>query len=594
MIPNSIRLALCFTFALVASPALSQISRGDDTSRLIVGSEQSPELDRRQVELLHHLMSDLRPGDTRAILRARHLEMFHTADIDGRPGITADDTAIFAARETARQRARLAGTVFADDLDGDNTVTVDELRIAGQLDAIYTGRGQSSASILSAEQIATLADAYAQKRLSEFDLDLDRRLTMADINASISTDPASPPRGLKIAPEAFDSNSDGRITEPEMRAELDRWISWLDRDANGVISAEEIQEKWRDVQRADALLNRRSGPGQNKCVLPPIASTDEVVVIHARTGSAFVDLTYGGDFAEPVYMGEVVVPAGDAPLWIIGSFGQNMLIRLDGAVSRVAGLISVAATTGMTGHPPGATVVQTRCHAGFLGMQIVEPGQTGSDAMAAAFARSLRRDAVPVLAQDTIGRLDLATGQNDAKVRLQGDDTPPATGGAQYTRDALYLFSPGGFHDFAPGEVAVPKGVQARDRLLLPLEAGLLQLIDLGLVEPVVSPRSGVIRRVSPGSPAPKASAQDQASGSALIGGMLYHRTDDGGWIGREPLTYVAAAQPRLPPGLNGTRGIRLVVTKSPTETRLDSTMPTCRVPGMFNNQPPSDDDCLR
>jgi EF hand len=593
MMNNFIRIAVCFAAAVVTSPALSQVSNGNDTSRLIVGSDQKAELDRRQVELLHHLMSDLRPGDTAAILRARQLEVFYASDIDGKPGITADDTAIFAARGTARERARLVGTLLADDLDGDNAVTVDELRMAGQMDGISGGRGQSSASVLSAEQIATLAEAYAEKRLSEFDLDLDRRLTMADVDARISTDPASMPGRFMIPPDAFDTNSDGRITESEMRIELDRWIKWLDINADGVISPTEIRERQRLIQRSDALLNRRAGSGQNRCILPPIASTDEVVVIHAKTGSAFVDLTYGGNFAEPVYMGEVVVPPGDTPLWIIASFGQNMLLRIDGAADRVAGLISVAATTGMTGHPPNASVVASRCHAGFLGMQVAEAGQSGTDAMAASFARALRRDEVPVLAQNTIGRLDLATGRNDAAVRLAGDDTPPAEGDVRYTRETLFMFSPGGFHDFAPGEVTVPKAVEARDRPLLPLEAGLLQLVNLGLVEPVVSPRSGVIRRIAPGSAAPKASAQDLASGSPLIGGLLYHRTEDGGWIGREPLTYAASAQPRIPPGLNGTRGIRLFLTNTPNQTQLDSTPPACRRPGLFDNRPASGDECL-
>lgn len=593
MIYDSIRVAVCLSLAVVASPALSQVSRGNDTSRLIVGSDQKPDLDRRQIELLRHLMSDLRPGDTTAILRARQLEMFYASDIDGKPGITADDTAIFAARATARERARLVGTLLADDLDGDNAVTVEELRMAGQLDAVSRGQAQSSGAILSAEQIATLADAYAEKRLAEFDLDLDRRLTMADVDAGISTEPASTPQRFRIPPDAFDTNSDGRITEREMRTEMDRWINWLDINEEGVISGTEIRERQRLIQRSDALLNRRAGTDQNRCVLPPIASTDEVVVIHAKTGGAFVDLTYGGDFAEPVYMGEVVVPPGDAPLWIIASFGQNMLLRIDGAADRVAGLISVAATTGMTGHPPNASVVASRCQAGFLGIQVSEPGQSEADAMAASFARALRRDKVSVLAQNTIGRLDLATGRNDAKARLAGDDTPPAEGDARYTRDTLYMFSPGGFHDFAPGEVTVPKAVEARERPLLPLEAGLLQLIDLGLVEPLVSPRSGVIRRIAPGSAKPKASATDLASGSPLIGGLLYHRTEDGGWIGREPLTYAASVQPRIPPGLNGTRGIRLILTNTPNQTQLDSTPPTCRRPGLFDNRPPSGDECL-
>lgn len=593
MISISIRMAACFALTVIAPYAFAQVSNGNDTSRLIVGSDQKPELDRRQIELLYHLMSDLRPGDTAAILRARHLEVFYASDIDGKPGITADDTAIFAVRGAARERARLAGTLLADDLDGDNAVTVDELRMAGQVDAVSRGQGQSSASGLSAEQIATLAEAYAEKRLSEFDLDLDRRLTMADVAAHISADPAAASQPLRIPPDAFDTNSDGRITEPEMRTELDRWIKWLDINADAVISATEIRESQRLIRHSDALLNRRSGEGQNRCVLPPIASTDEVVVIHARTGSAFIDLTYGGDFAEPVYLGEVVVPPGNAPLWIIASFGQNMLLRIDGAADRVAGLISVAAPTGMTGHPTKASVVASRCHAGFLGIQVTEPGQSGTDAIAASFARALRRDKVPVLAQNTIGRLDLATGRNDATVRLSGDDTPPAEGDARYTRDTLYMFSPGGFHDFAPGDVTVPKEVEARERPLLPLEAGLLQLIDLGLVEPLVSPRSGVIRRIAPGSAKPKASAQELASGSPLIGGLLYNRTEDGGWIGREPLTYAASVQPRIPPGLNGTRGIRLVLTKTPNQTQLDSTPSSCRRRGLFDKLPPSGDECM-
>ncbi|MCU9846932.1 hypothetical protein OEZ60_02845 [Defluviimonas sp. WL0024] len=588
-------MALILITASAGSPALSQIKSGDDTAPLIVAPE-APELDRRQVELVRYLLSMIRESDTAAILRARVFEAFYIADVDGEPGITADDTAIFAARERAERRARLGAAMLGDDIDGDGAVTLDELRIAGRLAGMRDGigAGRPAAPVQSAAQVEMLAEAYALKRLIENDFDHDGRLTIADADIQIAAEPRPERSNFSPPPDAFDANADGRITEREMQTEFDRWIAWLDADGNGVISGEELRERETVARRSEALINRRTGSDANRCVLPQIPPADDVVVIHGKTGSGFVDLTYGGPFDQPVFMGEVVVPAGDRPLWIIASFGQRMLLRLDGATDRVAGLISIAATTGMTGHPKQALAVETRCHVGFLGIRTVEPGQTGSEALTASFVRALRRDDVAVFEIDTIGRFDLATGRNDPTIRLAGDDTPEATGDARFTREALFLFSPGGFHDLDPGDVAAPGRVRAADRPLLPLEAGLLQLIDLGLVEPIATPRSGLVRRVPPGAKPPARTAQDRATGSPLIGGLLYHQTGDGGWIGREPLSYYAPVQPRIPPGLDGTRGIRLIVAKATDKTLLDSTAPGCRAPGLFDSGPPSDDACLR
>jgi hypothetical protein len=136
--------------------------------------------------------------------------------------------------------------------------------------------------------------------------------------------------------------------------------------------------------------------------------------------------------------------------------------------------------------------------------------------------------------------------------------------------------------------------VDLRERPLLPLEAGLLQLIDTGLIEPLVSPLSGVIRRIPPGSTAPQPSQKDLASGSPLIGGLLFHKTEEGGWIGREPLTYIAHTQPRIPPGLNGTRGIRMLIAKAPRKSPSGSTQSGCHRPGSLDDQPPSGDECVQ
>lgn len=589
-------LALCLVAAVYTSVGKAEITFGNSNPSLVVSPNHTPELNRRQVELLHFLMSRLKPGDTTDILRARHLETFYVADIDGKAGISADDTAIFVAREMAYRRGRLIGAMLGDDLDYDNTITLDELLIAGRESTMKSGSGRANApgTIYTPEQIAMLAEAYAKRKIHEQDLDGDGRLTMSDIDMRLSTNPIIAPKRFKIPPDAFDVNSDGRITEKEMRSELEHWIEWLDVDTDGVITTNEIKDRRVVVLRSDAHLNRRAGPNQNRCILPPIASTDDVVVIHAKTGSAFIDLTYGGEYAEPVYMGEIVIPEGNKPLWIIASFGKLMLLRLDGATDRVAGLISVAASTGMVGHPTNAYSVKSRCHAGFLGIQIREKGQSQSESLSSLFARALRREAIPVYTQDTLGRLDLASGRNDTTTRLAGDDTPEAPGDARYTRNALYFFSPGGFHNFEPDEIAVPKEIRVSERPLLPLEAGLLQLIDLGLIKPVVSARTGLARRIPPGSQPPAQTAQERAAGSPLTGGFLFHKTGNGSLVGHVPLNYVASIKPRIPPGLNGTRGIRLEVTNTQSDSRIDTTPPACRVRTPFDKSPPSDDECMR
>lgn len=509
-------------------------------------------IERRQI-----ILDETRSNDTTGTVRARLLLKLASSDLDGIPGFSAEDLDILVQVRVAQQRSKEIASMLRYDLDGDFVVTGDELELSG-FASINERFGRTLQGIIpNAEQRVEGTKQFVARAL-EADANGDGRLTLDDLDQRMEAaeDRIRTSQRQLGVPWAFDVNVDGRITEPEMRRDVDANLAWIDADANGVIVKSEIDAARAEIRKT-VSSTRRLQVKPRGCQLPAIPKDAKILVLAGDGGTGLTDLLFENSQGLPVTLAEVDVPTGDAPLVILASFRNPTILRIDGAADRVSHVVGLARPVGALG-AESAKSVQTNCPIGFLGIRIKEQGEAG---LRSQFARLLRGRDFDLIEKQFIGRVEFVTGANNTRNLLSGHDTPEVEGDARLVRDTLLRFSPGGFHIVDPRAVQSMTAVQTRTEW--PLEAGLLQLIAEGAIKVQTSPTSGVTRRIPQSdSYASQLDGMRRAPGqnTVMSDGFIFSRMPDGSWVGRDPVTIIVNRKITMPIGLTDRRGLRVVV----------------------------------
>ncbi|OYX44459.1 MAG: hypothetical protein B7Z02_04985 [Rhodobacterales bacterium 32-67-9] len=543
-------LALAFALAVIATSATAEIKfvRPGEVPPDRLADPDMGALDLNAIYRGIDLLDRVRPRGSRGVIIGALVNDFTRDDIDGSPGITDADRELAARVEISQARARTSRPWAENDLDDDGIVTREELLIVGRVKVEDSARRQKfeTAIGLTDQQREAMVLDHVERFLG-LDRDGDDAITYDEAIFSVDADRIQTrvrTEGGALKP-IWDADGSGTITEAEMRLSADRLLDLIDADANNMVDAEEAKVARQALFKARARADDPSRGNRVQCTLPEMPGAAEVAVIQGDSGSAVTNLAFDVPNDPVVRMAEIVVPQGETDLYLIASMRTPTVLRLMGpGEGRVKAVVGVAAPVALSGG--GASLANTPCHRGFLGIRIKEPG-----GISAEFGRALGRDDLRAVVAERLGRVDLGTLTNTPDVVLQDDVLPVMEGDGQFIIDRFLSFDPGGYQELDPGEVQSTVPVRARD--VPPLEIGLIVLASEGMIDFVAPPPAFLSREVPDG-------IKRVVPEGEVANGIVWDQKPGGGSRARFPLTVVVRHAIDLPAGLTTERGVRLIV----------------------------------
>ncbi|CTQ49581.1 hypothetical protein [Jannaschia donghaensis] len=377
----------------------------------------------------------------------------------------------------AQQRAQAIAQILRFDTNGDLTISPDE--------------ATRQAPFLRAGDRAELTLVMAGR-------DPDG-MSVSDIARLV--EPRMPPRqnGEQASvgdPMLYDVDGDGRTTVAEVQAVI------AAVEALPPVDAQRSSNPRTRIERrlADAM-------GDEPCTLPPASDEATVLLLSAYNATALSTVTVAGQ-DKTTYTAEVIVEPGETPLYVVASAYEGMIWRFTGATDRIETFVGMARADGLgtTGLPSDrVTFVPER---GCLPGERWDSGSGAALRAKAALAKRLDHPVAAVVGSYSIDRISLPSGTEPARdrrsangitvqfgngdqIELQGGRdrkltfVPDATDDGGYARllRQLNRFYPGGVIQIDPKDVTASGQVAPYD--ILPQQAGLLQLLERDLIEPM-------------------------------------------------------------------------------------------------------------
>lgn len=291
---------LCAVFALIALPAMAQ--------------ETQP------VELLQAqqraVIDTLVASDTVSEAQIRWNSLLLADDLDGIPGLSERDLLIRGAIRDARLRAGRVAQQLRFDLNGDLSITRDELlpfERASAMGPIRNGTRMIAPTDVQAEEIAR---QMVERRLLA-DTSGDGILTLQELLAEplkkyVALSELYDPSRAPFA-SLLDGDGDGTVTEAEFMVPLLAAADRMDTNGDGIISLIEKQQRAdrpvpktarqkQDRALMDALMPRRV------CDLAPKSADAQVLVLGGYEGAALSNIVFGSE-EQPAYVVDLVIPS---------------------------------------------------------------------------------------------------------------------------------------------------------------------------------------------------------------------------------------------------------------------------------------------
>lgn len=234
-------------FALVAFclslPAIAP-AMADET--LSVGDiNNHPEATRIKVTTSFNMEISriLRPEKSASELHVILQSKFRQGDVDTVPGVSEDDRAILMANYKAKARAKHLSKLLGYDLDGNFTVTEDELRRAFAYDARSPIRSQGIMLAPSDEQIATILNGRVRETLRA-DTDEDRAISPREMVEDYELrygDRDLSRRGVRFFPPLdLDLDGDASVSDVEFSVHAAIILDLIDSNDDGIFEKSEI------------------------------------------------------------------------------------------------------------------------------------------------------------------------------------------------------------------------------------------------------------------------------------------------------------------------------------------------------------------
>lgn len=524
------RLTPKFFFSGFVATALACSAQAQQQS----GASTRPTLSQGTQLLISRLRLELNAAQYAEILRTEFFQL--DANADGT--LNQSDIDLHDSIEAIQFRSNNASSVMRFDLDGDGSVTEDEIRAVMR----YNSRGMLGAAATNPNNAQSFAEAYRQaettvQALIASDADKDGKVTYAEA----ANAPRQTPRpnrdntssGRTQQALTLDATSNGSLTLNDFLAAGEALYRKLDSNGDGTVSQQELVDFWRApaspdaamlAQAKEAVLERVPKQGEAKprpievkgprqvnagpagCAMPPLSAKAKLLLL-STYGTEALSSTALGSQDIVVRAGRIVVEAGDDPLYVVIPTYSPVIWQFSGAVGRVERLVMSSSVTGPSrgsGPPPslvGATGIpadrisflgQSGCFGHFSEIPSSQSVQT-----VAAIRQAVGRQPDVVTTAYSLIGFSIPSGKTESvrnareRARMLGIEKVEgstrvdgsfssviARAKPSRVRNDLFDTAPGGLLEI--DSKSVVSSVPAEPYEVYPQEAGLLQLLDNG------------------------------------------------------------------------------------------------------------------
>jgi Ca2+-binding EF-hand superfamily protein len=435
---------------------------------------------------------------------------FRQADMDASGTITPRDAELRQSIASAGTRASRIHRWMQSDLDGDGKVSRDE--IAGRHLQLTAGPMQIGGTMVAPTpaQRKEATDQYVAKEMAA-DADGDGVITFEEALRSANEVIAKQRVGSHYAreaviPDSFDTNRDGTIEFSEFTAVVSRVLARLDTNNNGTFDADEVVALTALQKAAREVMNQERARERSRstitmleaaCAIPKIPAGVTAIHLEADQGAALSNVSLGGD-DKVVSVIDVVVENGAAPLYVSASSRGAVIWRVAGATQRIRRFVAASENTvsfgkgtrtGVSGLDARVVHLVTRPDCFSVPSGTPRRGDMSEQLEPFLFQTMLGRqpDLIVRAPEDrgmrTVARFELPTGTLHVKAAYAGARTLPTSGPSAVIWEDILRGRPGGVVDIDPATIVATAPPQAFE--VMPGVAGLAQLVDQGVLEPV-------------------------------------------------------------------------------------------------------------
>lgn len=485
-------------------------------------------------------------------------------DLDGAPGLSANDAAIVATITDAMFRSQAVTEGLTYDLDGDFTVTRSEVAAVGTQRAAQPITSQGVAFAPSREQRETIVRTFVD-RVFAADSDGDGRLTLTELAAGNMRggrgQSAQQQSEILDMVAVFDGNADGTATEAEIAAFLNPIIAAIDTDHDAQISDVEMNAVFQSgafarISRQPAA-NQTPEPAPAQCKLGKPLEGSEILAIGGYEGAALSDVQLQSPNGS-THVADLVIPDSATPVHLLVQFYGPTVLRLTGATDRVRAITNIGGPVGFTGITRDQLAVLNDA-AESCESQVWEGAVKNDDLQIATLNGVFDQRSHMTFAEYTIGSFDFGTRTNIADQPLADAIDPGFDGAAGDAWARMLAYNPGGFVEIAPDQVV--STLKVTKAAVWPQSAGLAQLLAARAISSLDVPGTVVeLREVAPGKVRLGGKTFIPGLGDDVIvsNGLDYIRDSPGLWTGRPRPEYLINEKITLPADLSGANAVKL------------------------------------
>ncbi len=288
-------------------------------------------------------------------VRSQMLIAFFQSNPDER-GVSAQGIEDLRKISVAQRRSQAVAQILIYDLDGDGSVTTDEVTAAMKPRARQMIHANGVQLEPTPQQVRTQLDKLVSDLLKP-DTDHDGVISAAEIQqegarqaaqASISWQQSA----TQLVPMTLDANGDGVVSLAEYEAAVREQFDLTDQDRDGRISASEAMEFGKRLNEARQATQRAREAETRKqrleaavagCNVPNPPRDARLVVVGAREGRALSNAWVGSQDRVTSVVTVEVTP-GPEPLYLALVSDGATIWDVIGATERVVGVVAHADT----------------------------------------------------------------------------------------------------------------------------------------------------------------------------------------------------------------------------------------------------------
>lgn len=526
---------------------------------------QAPTIARTDAQFMRDILSLDRGRETFEELLPEYLDLFRQNDFDGEPGYSLKDREMYVDAWAAKLLSERMQDFLKDDLNGDLTVTLEELRVSltrGAYNHLRIRRNDRTPVPEAVQKyIAKKTTAYLQS----FDLDGDETVSFDEARVKareISQHAASKTVPIpRMAPSlAHDLDGDTTISEQEMIALAKQVFDTYDANGSGIIEPveRELASKMRKTPPAFMFGQARTASREVEGPTCPFPRGDEDLayyMIGGFEGAAMTNLHFENP-NEAVEAVRIEVPEEGPPIRLIAAFQSGTILWIEDPGLRVKTVYDTRGPVALFGSKrPRLVRTDPSCH-----LELWKPISSDNPDPRAFYAQVTRKAPVGVVSGYTLGLIDLGTLENNHRKHFPSRFEIDLGGPAIDLWAHFLRFNPGGIVMINPNFVRYSGDLG--EHPILPQYAGLATLVEEGALS--LLDRDGRIDGVSGSRFSVTLQGRTFRPGGGddaiRTGGFVYRYEREGSWTGRAPLEFRIEDAIAYPAGLTGAHAVEFVL----------------------------------